>query len=54
MRTAGLDDIDSQLWSARILELASDDKKISVHDVLPWNSASAEDRDTDAASRPSH
>ena len=44
IETAGLNDIDPQAWLAQALERLPDYKINRADELLPWNTAPAEDR----------
>ena len=51
IETARLNDVDPQAWLAQILERISEYKIDRIDQLLPWNTAPAENRDADACSR---
>ena len=47
IETARLNDVDPQAWLAQVLECIPDCKIIRIDELLPWNTAPAEDRKAD-------
>ena len=48
IETARLNGVDPQAWLAQVLERIPDYKVNRVEELLPWNTAAAEDRQADA------
>ncbi len=51
IETARLNDVDPQAWLAQLLERIPDYKINRIDELLPWNTAPAEDRQADDRSR---
>ncbi len=51
IETARLNDVDPQAWLAQVLERIPDYKINRIDELLPWNTATAEDRKADDRSR---
>ncbi len=45
IETARLNDVDPQAWLAQVLERIPDYRINRIDDLLPWNTAPAEDRE---------